>query len=318
MHIQGRLHRVNDLKAFIASFVKNGGRPTAGFAPWAKARVHLATDFPNGEFSGGFLPNMSFKADTNGQGIFKFEVGEAFAKARGRIVAYRVSETESPFPGLPPIPVLDPVYRSQSFKVSEAVEASNNDFAHIQDIFVFLAKTPDASGVSQEELDAEIGALRKSQKLDKLRATIGTRRISVTAEKDGGDLKFSAFVRGSTSHDLERVIEVKAGEIDIDLPGPDFIVGLCVDEDEIESSIRKGLSKMSAQVSKTLLNELDKAFPGVASKASVSVWRTRHVHTGTKTVKFPKFPGLPQQPDLHVPQYSVVPDGALGVPKKLY
>jgi hypothetical protein len=114
------------------------------------------------------------------------------------------------------------------------------------------------------------------------------------------------------------VIEVKAGEIDIDLPGPDFIVGLCVDEDEIESSIRKGLSKMSAKVSKTLLNELDKAFPGVASKASVSVWRTRHVHTGTKTVKLPKLPGMPQQPELHVPQYSVVPDGALGVPKKLY
>jgi hypothetical protein len=108
------------------------------------------------------------------------------------------------------------------------------------------------------------------------------------------------------------VIEIKAGEIDIDLPGPDFIVGLCVDEDEIESSIRKGLSKMSAKVSKTLLNELDKQFPGIASQATVSVWRTRHVQIGDKIIK------LPLVPDVHVPVFAVVPDGALGVPRKLY
>jgi hypothetical protein len=69
---------------------------------------------------------------------------------------------------------------------------------------------------------------------------------------------------------------------------------------------------MSAKVSKTLLNELDKQFPGIASQATVSVWRTRHVQTGDKVIKIP---GLP---DLHAKLFTVVPDGALGVPKRLY
>ncbi len=309
MNIEGKLHRVTDLKAFVASYVKTGGKPTAGFAPWGKARVHLATDFPSGQFTGGFIPNMSLKADTNSQGVFKFNVSDATAKFRGRVVAFNIGTMAPPFPGLPPIPVLDPIYRSQVFKFSDV---SASEQAHVQNIFVFQARTPDEDGVSQLDLNDELGDLKKSQKLDKLRATIGPRHISVSAEKSGGDLKFNAHVRGSTGYDLERVIDIKAGEIDIDLPGPDFIVGLCVDEDEIESSIRKGLSKMSAKVSKTLLHELDKQFPGIASQATVSVWRTRHPKTGHKVIKMP---GLP---DIRTDLYSVVPDGALGVPKKLY
>jgi len=309
MNIQGKLHRITNVSAFVASYVKTGGKPTAGFTTWGKARVHLGTDFPGGEFAGGFIPPMSLKVDTNSQGVFKITVPEALAKARGRVVAYNVGSTPNPFPGLPPLPVLDPIYRSQAFKFSDVSSAEQ---AQVQNIFIFPAKTPNEAGVSQEELNAEIGALKKAQKLDKLRATIGSHHISVVAEKSGGDLTFKAHVRGSTSHDLERVIEVKAGEIDIDLPGPDFIVGLCVDEDEIEASIRKGLSKMSAKVSKTLLGELDKQFPGIASLATVSVWRTRHVQTGDKIIKIPGFP------DVHTKLFSVVPDGALGVPRKLY
>lgn len=309
MNIQGKLHRITNVSAFVASYVKTGGKPTTGFVPWGKARVHLGTDFPGGEFAGGFIPPMSLKADANSQGGFKFTVPDALAKARARVVAYNIGSTPNPFPGLPPLPVLDPIYRSQAFKFADVSAAEQ---AQVQNIFIFPAKTPTEAGVSQEELNAEIGALKKAQKLDKLRATIGSQHISVVAEKSGGDLTFRAYVSGSTSHDLERVIEVKAGEIDIDLPGPDFIVGLCVDEDEIEASIRKGLSKMSAKVSKTLLNELDKQFPGIASQATVSVWRTRHVQTGDKIIKIPGFP------DVHTKLFSVVPDGALGVPRKLY
>jgi len=44
----------------------------------------------------------------------------------------------------------------------------------------------------------------------------------------------------------------------------------------------------------------------------VSVWRTRHVQTGTKTLKMPP---LPTQT---IPVYSVVPDAAFGVPRVLY
>jgi hypothetical protein len=210
---------------------------------------------------------------------------------------------------MPPIPVLDPVYRSAPFKFSDV---SAQEQKTVQKIFIHTATTPTDRGISQAELDTQISALRKQLKLDKLRATIVSNRVSVRAEKSGGDVRFSAFVRGSTSEDLGRVIEVKAGEIDIDLPGPDFIVGLCVDEDDIERQIRKGLSGLSAKISKELMAELKKAAPGITDHASVTVWQTRFVHTDTKTVKIPPLP--PTQ----VPVFTVVPDAAFGVPKKLY
>lgn len=309
MNIQGKLHRITDAKAFVASFLTTGGKPTAGFAPWGKARVHLATDMPAGQFEGGFVPSMSMKADTDSQGVFKFKVADGLGKFRGQILAFDIGTMASPLPGMPPLPVLNPVYRSQPFKFSDVSAAEQ---AQVQNIFVFKANTPADSGVSQAELDAQLGDLKKSQKLDKLKATILSDRISVKAEKSGGTLSFSAFVRGSTSSNLERVIEVKAGEIDIDLPGPDFIVGLCVDKDEIESAIRKGLSGMSLKISQTLLAELDKQFPGLSSQASVTVWRTRHVQDGTRVIK------IPGMSDIHVPVFAVVPDAALGLPKKLY
>src|SRR5690606_31459895 len=100
--------------------------------------------------------------------------------------------------------------------------------------------------------------------------------------------------------DLERVIEVKAGEIDIDLPGPDFIVGLCVDEDQIEAQIRKGLVGLSKKVSQQLLAELDRQAPGVSSQATISVWRTRFVQTATVKVPVPV-----TGQNVQIPVYSV-------------
>ena len=107
--------------------------------------------------------------------------------------------------------------------------------------------------------------------------------------------------------------EVKAGDIDIDLPGPDFIVGLCVSKDDIEAQIRKGLRGLSAKISQGLLAEFNKQAPGASALATISVWRIRYVQTGVKTVNT-----LPGIPPIVIPIYSVVPDAAFGVPKKLY
>ncbi len=309
MNIQGKLHRITDVKAFVTSFVKTGGKPTVGFAPWGKARVHLATDLPSGQFSGGFVPSMSLKADADSQGVFKFKLADSFSKFRGQVVAFNLGSVAPPFPGLPPLPVLTPLYRSEVFKFADV---SVGEQALVQNIFVFPAKTPTDNGISQSELNDELADLRKAQQLDKLRATIGPNHISVHAEKSGGDLKFLAHVRGSTSSNLERVIEVKAGAIDIDLPGPDFIVGLCVDEDEIEAQIRKGLSKLSLKVSQALLNEMEKQLPGIAAQATISIWRSRHVQTGERVIK------IPGAPDVKAPVFTVVPDAAFGVPRRLF
>jgi hypothetical protein len=307
--VHGQLHRITDLKGFVASWLGTGGKPVKGHVPWGTARLHLATDFPGGQFHGGFVPPMSLKTDADSQGRFSFSVPDAFANSRGQLLAFNVTMVPSPLPGSPPLPMLETVYRSAPFKVSAVPSATAASLRHV---YVFPSKTPDELGISQAALDKQLTTLRQSLKLDKLVATIKTSRVAVRAEKSGGVVTFSAFVRGSTSDDLGRVIEVKAGEIDIDLPGPDFIVGLCVDEDAIEASIRSGLSKMSKKISADLLAELDKQAPGIGGVATASVWRTRFVQTGTKKIVVP---GLPP---VQIPLFAAVPDAAFGVPRNLY
>lgn len=310
----GTVRRITDLPAFIASWLATGGKPTAGHVPWGRTPVRFVCDFPDGVFSGGFLPPTSLKTDTDAEGVFRFEVPEAFDKFRGQIVVYDETTLPSPLPNMPPIPVLNPVYRSVPFKVS-AVPKDDKDKTTLipgRKIYVFPARTPDDQGIGQAAIDKEVAALRKSLKLDDLTATILSDSVRVKAKKSGGDLRFNARVRGSTAADLDRLIEVKAGEIDIDLPGPDFITGLCVDEDEIERSIRNGLKKLSAKVSKQLLDMAAKEQPVFSKLVSLSVWRTRHVQTGTRNIKVP---GAGTQ---KFPVYAVVPDAAIGVPRALY
>lgn len=309
MKIKGKLHRVTNLKTFVASYLSTNGNPTQGFTNWGSARVHLAIDMGGG-FPGGFLPAMSLKTDANSQGEFSFTSNNDFpAQFRGRIIAYNATTIPSPLPGMPPIPVFDPVYRSAEFKFSDVSTAEQNA---VQKIFIYQETTPSNLGISQQDVNAQLSDLKKDLKLDSLKASILSNRVSVNAEKSGGEVKFSAYVSGSTSEDLNRVIEVKAGDIDIDLPGPDFIVGLCVSKDDIESQIRKGLTGLSAKISQTLLAEFNKQAPGASALATVSVWRVRYVQTGTKTINMPGIPPIV------VPIYSVVPDAAFGVPKKLY
>ena len=309
MHIQCQLRRITNLASFAASWQTTQGKPSQGHAAWGKARVHLATDLPMGQFAGGFPPAMSIKADADSQGRFAFEVPEGFKAFRGQVVAFDVDSVPSPFPGLPPIPVLTPVYRSAAFKFSDVSPAEQQA---VQPIYILQATAAPADGISQADLDAQLATLRKSLKLDKLRATITASAIDVRAEKQGGDLRFKAHVRGSTSADLDRLIEAKAGEIDIDLPGPDAIVGLCVSKDDIEAAIRKGMSKLSAQVSKQLIADANQRLGPLAKLVSLSVWRSRHLQTGSRALKLP---GLPEQ---QIPVFSVVGDPAIGLPRKLY
>ena len=311
--VWGQLRKVNNLSAFVSSWLATGGKPAAGHVAYGKTPVRLVCDFPDGQFSGGFLPPTSLKVDSAADGEFAFDVPDAFANFRCQIIAYDETTVPSPFPGMPPLPVLNPVYRSAPFKISAlAGDGKGLKVVARKPIYIYQAVTPDTLGIGQTALDKEVEALRKAQKLDSLAATILSNGIRVKAKKSGGDLRFNARVRGSTSAELDRVIDVKAGEIDIDLPGPDCIVGLCVDEDEIERAIRNGLKKLSAKVSAQLLAELAKQAPVLGKLATVSVWRVRHVQTGTKTVKIPPLPAQ------KIPVYSVVPDAAFGVPRALY
>lgn len=318
MNIQGKLHRITDIAAFLASWLQTNGHPTTGFVAWPKARINLGTDFPSGQFTGGFIPGMSMDTDTDSQGFFKFSAPDLAATPfRGRLVAYNVSSMVMPPIGgiaLPPIPVFEPVYRSQPFKFADVSAAEQ---VQVQNIYAMEATTPDNQGLTQTMLNERLGALRIALKLDKLSASILSNRISVTASKSGADVKFDAFVVGATGDDLTHVIEAQVGEIDIDLPGPDFIVGLCISKSDIKAAIRTGMADTAKQLSQVMINAKDALLKqaGAASlipTVGLTSWRTRHPQTGTTVVK------LPGLPDLHLPTLSVVPDPAFGLPVKLY
>src|SRR5262245_28119230 len=150
MEIKGKLHRITNVKAFVGSYLTTGGNPTKDFTNWGKTRVHLVTDFPTGQFSGGFIPPMSFKTDTTSQGDFSFAMNDALAKFRGQIIAFQIITTASPLPGMPPIPILAPIYRSAVFRFSDISQEQNA----VRNIYIFQTTTPTERGISQEKLDA--------------------------------------------------------------------------------------------------------------------------------------------------------------------
>ena len=318
MNIQGKLHRITSITAFLASWLKTNGHPTTGFVAWPKARIDLATDFPSGQFTGGFIPNMSMSTKTDSNGFFQFStLALTTTTFRGRLVAFNVSSMViPPIAGiaLPPIPVFEPIYRSQPFKFADVSAAEQ---AQVQHIYAMEVDTPNEQGLTQTMLNQRLELLRTSLKLDKLSASILPNRISVTASKSGGDVNFDAFVVGSTSEDLTRVIEAGVGEIDIDLPGPDFIVGLCISKSDIKAAIRSGMADTAKQLSQGMIKTKDTLLKqGNASSlipmVGLTSWRTRHPQTSITVIKVQ---GLK---DIQAPSFSVVPDLAIGLPVKLY
>ncbi len=204
-------------------------------------------------------------------------------------------------------------------RIAAAMCVSASTQAQVRDIFVFKAQGPNALGQTQAQINADLKPLRTSRKLDTLRASILSDRLSIGASKSAGAVKFEAYVVGSTSADLNQVIEVievSVGEIAIDLPGPDVIVGLFVSKSDIEAQMRSGMSSQAA-LNKPLRDAKTAMFQNSPlglrpQHVSMSVWRTRVPQTSTLIIQ------LPSVPDVHVPTFSVLIDPAFGMPLKLY
>jgi len=304
MKINAKLHKITNQNQFIASFVATNGKPTAGFTDFGTARIHLATDIPEGKFQdeGGFLPPFSLKTDADSKGNFTFNITDAMKNFRGYIIAYQKVGMSPAFPMIPSVPIFQPVYRSQTFKLSTVKETLKN-------IFLLKTTTADKDGFSQKQADEKAAEVRTDNKLDKVSFLIRDSEIFCRVSERGADVAFNVNLRSSTGHDLDKFIEAKAEDIDVDLPGPDFIVGICVSMDDIENRIRK-IIKDNAKIFNDIIA---KNIPdALKSLASFTIHQIRFPVTGEKILKLPK---LPEQ---HIPTRSIVPDLTAGVPKKLF
>jgi hypothetical protein len=305
MKIKGKLHRITNIQTFVASFLGTGGKPTTGFANFGKAKIHVATDAPLNSFSNSFIPNMSFKADANANGDFTVEVPDGLKSFRGRLIAYDVTLVNVNLPGVPSIEILSPLYRSASFKLDQVNGV-------VQKIFVFPSTTPDDQGIPASEVNKEADKLKKSLKLNKVSASISSNAIKCTAEKSGGVIKFEIHPKPSTSSDLSELVRLSVEEMDIDLPGPDWITGLCVNKDDIEKQVRNGVKGFAATVNDQITAEIEKAAPGVTALATITISKIRYPVTSSVTIKVP---GVGNQT---FSQRSIVVDPTIGVPINLY
>jgi len=305
MKIKGKLHRVTDINSFVVSFLKTGGKPAAGFVNFGKAKIHVALDAPLNTFNNSFIPNMSFKADANAAGDFTVEVPDGLQSFRGRLIAYDSSLVNVNLPGIPPIEILAPLYRSAPFALDKVTGVA-------QKIYVYPSTTPDDQGIPASEISKEAAKLKTSLKLDKVTAAIGSNAIKCTAEKSGAEIKFEIHVKPSTSDDLAELVRLSVEEIDIDLPGPDWITGLCHSKGDIEKQVRGGVKGFTATVNQKIKDEIEKAAPGVSALATITITKVRYPVTSTTTIKLP---GVGNQ---SFSVRSIVVDPTIGVPIGLY
>lgn len=307
MKIQGKFREVTNLQGFVASYL--AGKPDAAtHKPFGKLRIHLATDFPMG-FGQSFIPTVSVKTDADSVGNFSLTVPQGLpGTAKAYLLAMR-HVGDGPLN----IPIYAPVYRSEIFTLASIKDQSLT-------IYVAREKTPNDQGISQERISKEVKKFAAATKeVESVSAFIGKSGINVTAKGKGATVTFEIDLKPSTSHNLDSLIAHKVEDMDIDLPGPDFITGLCVDEDKIEKSIRDGVSGVVKDFNKQIKPAIIKAVAaqaGVPEAVVESLFNT-HISMTFEQVRFPVVAEKKIGP-ITVKFRAVVPDPCFGLPRKLF
>jgi len=210
------------------------------------------------------------------------------------------------------------VYRSEAFDIRKYKPPT------LTKLYFVPYNVPDSAGISQTMVDEQIKAAKKKFKdIDKLSAGIQNGYINVTGSGRGATIKFKIDLSVSTSSNLSSYIKGKVDDLDIDLPGPDFIVGICVSKDDIAKDVDKGIAEIMKEANKTVETELinqvaaqtgqSKAIISSLMKtmATVTFRSLSYPVVGSKTVKVPGIPAM------KIDIRAVVPRLSIGLPRKL-
>lgn len=308
---KGTISQVTDLQSFATSYILTNGKPDAKtFKPFPNLTLHLALGFPIPFNFPSFLPQSSIKATTNSSGGFQFAVPSGFPESTDAyLIAYQTVMT---VPGLN-VPILAPVYRSATFKVGAISSAE-------QRIFVAPVTAPDTGGITQAQISAETKTAAKSIKdVESLTAVIKNDGIGVVAKGRGAEITFRIGLSPSTSHNLNQFVKHKIHEMDIDLPGPDWLTGLCVDEDQIEKEINQAIGKLvsgfQSKIKGEVINQI--AAKSGQSTAAVKALFDSQVSLTFKGVRYPVVETKNIGP-ISFSFRSIVMDPCIGLPRKLF
>ena len=253
MKINGQFFEVTSLEAFALSYVSNPAKPAASsFKTAAGIQVQLASVISG--FPGGFFPGLSLKTTTASDGSFSFNVTDAqLAQLKLNKLAYFVAYRQTGTVNLlgQNIPIFEPVYRSEAFDITKYKPTGS--------LRLYFAPypVPNSAGITQATVDSQIKTAKsKFKDISKLSATIQSGKISVSGSGRGAEIKFNINIGVSTSFNLSSFIKGKVEDLDIDLPGPDFIVGICVSKDDIGKEVDKGIAEIMKVANKTIETSL--------------------------------------------------------------
>jgi len=319
MKINGQFFEVTNLPAFAAAYLANPANPGSANTKTAPGiRVHLASVISG--FPAGFFPGISLKTNTDANGKFSLNISTAQLNLLKQnklvyIIAYRKTGSTQVLGQT--IDIYEPIYRGAPFDITSYKPPA------LQKVYFAPYNVPDSAGISQTMVDAQISSAKKSFKdIEKLTATIQSGKISVTGSGRGATIKFNIDLGPSTSANLSSYIKGKVEDLDIDLPGPDWLVGICVSKDEIAKEVDKGIADIMKEANKTIETELINqvsAQTGLAktlvsslmkTMASVTFRALTYPTVGTKKIKVGNITSF------EIPLKAVVPRISVGLPRK--
>lgn len=317
--ISGNIFRITDLAGFVASYLVQPNSPTSStFTAATGCRVSLKHNLGDNTW-GGLIPDVQTTPIKVGAGgAFSIDIGalNGVAGLDGQLIVEELIQTvDAPLIGKIEIWAL--VYRSAPFEMKSVKDAA-------QKIYYQKVDVPASAYVTQAQVNAAVAGARSSLPagVDSISAIITSSALSVSGSGRGAKLTFKVKLSGSKSHDLGVLLSSSVDDFDIDLPGPDAIVTLCVNEDEIESQVRAAISTLvRSEVTPMLKDALVQA---AAASSGLPVATVRNV-IDTKTsisvssVSYPKT-GSVKMPITNtlIPTYSIKIQPSVGLPRALF
>lgn len=308
--IHGQAFKITNL----AKFAENPLTPDPkSFVPFAGLTLVLTLDFPAG-FSGP-IPAITINGAADSQGRFTIDLGNfATLPNQGYLLAFDTLGTfEEPFTHRK-LPILAPVYRSAAFKLKAVT-------ADLQKIFVASEKAPAGLGITQDQVDSQIGVAAKALKqkgapIDTLTAFIGDGLIHVSGTGSGATFKLDINIKAETGSDLSKFMTDDVENFDIELP-VDFITKLCVDEDHILQQIKDGVAAVvgtfNTQIRTAFIQQIHQLVPG----ANAADLFDHRVSTTFEQVLFPVV-SQHQVGPFTVKRRMITGNPAFGLPRSLY
>lgn len=319
MTITGQIHEITNINGFVSSYALNPKAPQPStFKHASKIRLHLGSVTEG--MPGGFFPAFSVDTTSAADGKFTMQVAtsqQAVFSISNQVYFTAYRQVGAFTFGGSTVPILEAIYRSQLFDITKFNAANKLD------LYFAPMAMPDKSGISQAQVDDQIKqAKAKFPDLNKLSATISNGKIAVSGSGKGANINFNIELSGSNSFDLTRFLNGKVKAMDIDLPGPDFLVGICISKDDIQKQIEDSIAKLmvsvNAEIQQTLIHQvassqeqsINLVTEFFKTTASVTFSKLDYKVIDTKMVKV-----AGTNISIPVPVMAVVPTVSVGFPK---